>query len=49
VDYLFLGAFLLKGQIALQINELLSCVGNIVQMLPDIDFVKGISNRCVLI
>lgn len=42
-----LGAFLLKDQIALQINELLGCVENIVQMLPNIDFVKGISSCCL--
>lgn len=42
-----LGAFLLKGQIAPQINELLGCVENIVQMLPNIDVVKRISSCCL--
>lgn len=36
-----LGAFLLKGQIALQINELLGCVENIVQTLPNNRLCKG--------
>lgn len=42
-----LGTFLLKGQTALQISELLGCVENIVQMLPNIDFIRGISSRCL--
>lgn len=44
-----LGAFLLTGHIALLINELLGSVENIVQILPNIDLVRGMDIKLLFI